>query len=216
MNFMSTVAGSLLEGFYPAGWDMAKIDACCDKGVEREAFWNDGFNPVVCESLGDFDTLMGHEIAMQIKLTGEEGRKLAMILPVGPMGMYRWAAYFLNEWDVDCSHVTTFNMDEWADADGNTLPNTDTASFEYSMREAFFNKVNKTIPEKPGNVNKNLIKPYFVGKFTGNTAKVSSLYYVNDAKITLYNGKKAEKAEAAEKAAKLAAAQAAKAAKEAK
>ncbi len=151
MNFMSTVAGSLLEGFYPAGWDMAKIDACCDKGVEREAFWNDGFNPVVCESLGDFDTLMGHEIAMQIKLTGEEGRKLAMILPVGPMGMYRWAAYFLNEWDVDCSHVTTFNMDEWADADGNTLPNTDTASFEYSMREAFFNKVNKTIPENQRN-----------------------------------------------------------------
>ncbi|MBQ4258703.1 MAG: hypothetical protein IJB84_00350 [Lachnospiraceae bacterium] len=151
MNFMSTVAGSLLEGFYPAGWDMAKIDACCEKGVERESFWNDGFTPVVCESLGDFDTLMGHEIAMQIKLTAEEGRKLAMILPVGPMGMYRWAAYFLNEWDVDCSHVTTFNMDEWADADGNTLPNTDKASFEYSMREAFFNKVNKTIPENQRN-----------------------------------------------------------------
>ena len=151
MNFMSTVAGSLLEGFYPAGWDMAKIDACCEKGVERESFWNDGFTPVVCESLGDFDTLMGHEIAMQIKLTAEEGRKLTMILPVGPMGMYRWAAYFLNEWDVDCSHVTTFNMDEWADGDGNTLPNTDKASFEYSMREAFFNKVNKTIPENQRN-----------------------------------------------------------------
>ena len=26
MDFMSTVKGSLLEGFYPAGWDMAKID----------------------------------------------------------------------------------------------------------------------------------------------------------------------------------------------
>ncbi len=151
MNFMSTVAGSLLEGFYPEGWDMAKIDACCDMGVTREPFWNEGFNPVECESLGDFDTLMGHEIAMQIKLTAEEGRKLAMILPVGPMGMYRWAAYFLNEWDVDCSHVTTFNMDEWADGDGNTLPNTDKASFEYSMREAFFNKVNKTVPENQRN-----------------------------------------------------------------
>ncbi len=36
MNFMDTVAGSLLENFYPKGWDMAKIDACCDKGVARE------------------------------------------------------------------------------------------------------------------------------------------------------------------------------------
>jgi glucosamine-6-phosphate deaminase len=26
MDFMSTVKGSMLEGFYPAGWDMKKID----------------------------------------------------------------------------------------------------------------------------------------------------------------------------------------------
>ena len=29
MNFLDTLQGSLLEGFYPAGWDLAKIDACC-------------------------------------------------------------------------------------------------------------------------------------------------------------------------------------------
>ena len=151
MDFMSTVKGSLLENFYPVGWDMAKIDACCDMGVAREDFWHKDFNPVECDSLGDFDTLMGHEIAMQIKLTGEEGRKCAMILPVGPMGMYRWAAYFLNEWKVNCDHVYTFNMDEWADADGNTLDSTSTASFEYSMKQAFFNKLNNTIPESQRN-----------------------------------------------------------------
>ena len=33
MNFLTTVKNSLLEGFYPAGWDMAKIDACCDGPV---------------------------------------------------------------------------------------------------------------------------------------------------------------------------------------
>ena len=43
---------------------------------------------------------MGHEIAMQIRLTKEEGRKLILILPVGPMGMYKWAVYFLKEWNV--------------------------------------------------------------------------------------------------------------------
>lgn len=79
MNFMDTVAGSLLENFYPKGWDMAKIDACCDKGVARENFWNKDFNPIACDSLADFDTLMGHEIAMQIKTTRETGQKLAMI-----------------------------------------------------------------------------------------------------------------------------------------
>lgn len=151
MDFMSTVKGSLLEGFYPNGWDMEKIDKCCDKGVSREDFWNKDFNPVECGSLGDFDTLMGHEIAMQIKTTYEENRKLAMILPVGPMGMYRWAAYFLNEWNISCDHVYTFNMDEWADSEGNTLSSNDPASFEFSMKKAFFNKLNHTVPESQRN-----------------------------------------------------------------
>ena len=94
---------------------------------------------------------MGHEIAMQVKETYEQGRKLAIILPVGPMGMYKWAAYFLNEWKIPCSHVTTFNMDEWADGDGNTLSSDNPASFEYSMKEAFFGKLNSTVPENQRN-----------------------------------------------------------------
>ena len=60
MDFMSTVKGSLLEGFYPEGWDMAKIDACCEKGVKKEAFWNKNFKPIACENVAEFDTLMGH------------------------------------------------------------------------------------------------------------------------------------------------------------
>lgn len=152
MDFLSTVEGSLLEGFYPVGWDMKKIDECCEKGVAREAFWHKDFIPIECENIGTFDTMMGHEIALRIKKAGDEGKKLAMILPVGPMGMYKWAVYFLTEWKVDCKHVYTFNMDEWADADGNTLPSDNPASFEYSMKQAFFNPLGDlTIPEEQRN-----------------------------------------------------------------
>lgn len=152
MDFMSTVKGSLLEGFYPVGWDMEKIDQCCEKGTQREAFWNEGFSPISCKDIGEFDVLMGHEIALQIKKARDEGKKLAMILPVGPMGMYRWASFFINQWELPCDHVYTFNMDEWADGEGNTLPNDNPASFEYSMKEAFFNKLNQyTVPESQRN-----------------------------------------------------------------
>ena len=152
MDFLSTVKGSLLEGFYPEGWDMEKIDKCCDMGVKREDFWHKDFNPVECESLAEFDTLMGHEIALQIKKAKDEGIKLAMILPVGPMGMYKWAVYFLKEWNVKCDHVYTFNMDEWSDADGNTLSSDNPASFEYSMKQAFFDKLGEnTIPPSQRN-----------------------------------------------------------------
>ena len=151
MDFLSTYKGSHMENFFPKGWDLAKMDACCEKGVAREDFWHKDFNPVECQDIGEFDTLMGHEIALQIKNARENGEKLAMILPVGPMGMYRWASFFLNEWDINCDHVYTFNMDEWADAEGNTLPNTNPASFEYSMKQAFFDKLNKTIPASQRN-----------------------------------------------------------------
>jgi len=152
MDFLSTVKGSLLENFYPKGWDMKKIDECCEKGVAREDFWHRDFFPVECENIYEFDTLMGHEIALKIKQARDRGEKLAMILPVGPMGMYKWAAYFINEWNLKCDHVYTFNMDEWADGEGNTLDSSNPASFEYSMKEAFFNKLGEnTVPEAQRN-----------------------------------------------------------------
>lgn len=165
MDFLSTVKGSECEDFFPKGWDLAKIDACCEKGVAREDFWNKDFTPVACENINDFDTFMGHEIAMQIRLAREEGKKLAMILPVGPMGMYKWAVYFLTNWKVKCDHVYTFNMDEWADSEGNTLPSDNPASFEYSMKQAFFNPLGEyTIPEAQRNFASKTNLPTYEGK----------------------------------------------------
>ncbi|TMV47766.1 glucosamine-6-phosphate isomerase [Paenibacillus mesophilus] len=156
MDFNSTVKGSLLERFYPAGWDMAKIDRCCDHpaeaATERQPFWNRDFTPVVCENVYDFDMMMGHEIAQNIRRTKEAGKKLAMILPVGPMGMYKWAVYFLREWNVGCSHVYGFNMDEWSDADGNTLESSNPGAFQYAMEQAFYGPLGElTVPAQQRN-----------------------------------------------------------------
>jgi len=165
MDFISTVKNSLLENFYPSGWDMAKIDGCCEKGASRENFWHKEFNPVECENINDFDTFMGHEIALQIKKAGDNGEKLAMIVPVGPMGMYKWAVFFLKEWNVGCSHVYTFNMDEWSDENGNTLPNGNHASFEYCMKAAFFDKLGGlTVPPEHRNFATKNNLPTYAGK----------------------------------------------------
>ena len=179
MDFISTVKGSLLEGFYPNGWDMARIDACCEKGVQRESWWHRDFTPIACETLADFDTFMGHEIALQIKNAKDCGEKLAIILPVGPMGMYRWAAYFLTEWQVSCDHVTTFNMDEWADGEGNTLPNTNPASFEYSMKTAFFDRLGElTVPPAQRNFATKDNLPTYAGKIAKFKAEGARLVLV--------------------------------------
>lgn len=156
MNFLDTVKGSLLENFLPAGWNLEKIDKCCSNAPEtitdRQDFWHKDFKPVACDDIHDFDMMMGHEIALEIKRTRDEGLKLAMILPVGPMGMYRWAVYFLREWNVGCSHVYGFNMDEWSDGEGNTLEATNPAAFQNAMSNAFYGQLGSlTIPEHQRN-----------------------------------------------------------------
>ncbi len=150
MDFNSTVKGSLLEGFYPEGWDFVKIDKCCSNDpksiTDKQDFWNKDFTPIMCDSLAEFDVKMGHEIANEIKKANERNQKLAFILPVGPMGMYKWAVYFLKEWNVSCQNVWCFNMDEWADADGNTI--TGEASFQNAMEQAFYNPLGElTVPK---------------------------------------------------------------------
>ena len=149
MDFCSTVQGSMLEGFYPKGWDMQKIDACCDHApeeiTERQDFWNKDFTPISCKNVAEFDVKMGHEIANEIRKANAEGRKIVFILPVGPMGMYKWAVYFLREWNVSCENVYCFNMDEWADGEGNTI--TGDAAFQSAMEKAFYDPLGElTVP----------------------------------------------------------------------
>ena len=151
MNLLSTLPGSLMETFFPAGWDLAKIDRCVDDDpasiTQRQPWWHAEFTPLVCETVADFDVYMGHEIASTIRRSRDAGEKLAIILPVGPMGMYRWAVFFLKEWGVGCDHVHGFNMDEWSDADGNTLPADNPAAFQYAMQQAFYGPLgNLTVP----------------------------------------------------------------------
>ncbi len=181
MDFMSTVKGSLLEGFYPAGWDMKKIDRCCahrpsEAGV-RQKFWNKGFSPVACEDVREFDVKMGHEIANEIRKAAQKGQKIVFILPVGPMGMYKWAVYFLKEWKQDCRHVWCFNMDEWADGKGNTLVGD--ASFQYAMEQALYNPLGKlTVPPDHRNFATKANLPTYPAKFAALRAEGARLVLV--------------------------------------
>jgi glucosamine-6-phosphate deaminase len=151
MNLLTTLRGSLMEGFFPAGWDLARIDqlaAAPPAELTRpEKWWHRGFEPIACASLEDFDTFMGHQIALEIERANQAGHALVLILPVGPMGMYRWAVYFLRERGISCAHVHGFNMDEWSNAQGNTLSSDNPGAFQYAMEQAFYGPLGElTVP----------------------------------------------------------------------
>ncbi len=88
------------------------------------------------------------------------------ILPVGPMGMYRWVNYFLKEWNVACDHVHGFNMDEWSDSAGNTLPSTSRCLPVCDGRSVFCPLGKLTVPKSQRNFANRDNLPTYAQKIT--------------------------------------------------
>ena len=80
------------------------------------------------------------DIFGRIKQASEEGRRLVLILPQ-PHPQYAKVAYLINKFRVDCRKLYTFNMDEWADEDGNTAPETWPRGFMFAMKRNFYSKL---------------------------------------------------------------------------
>jgi glucosamine-6-phosphate deaminase len=142
LTLLNTIRGSLIEGFYPRGWDLRRIDRCCGMGMKKLTtpgrHWDSDFKPVAVRTVGEMDERMGVAIADEIESTRKAGRKLAIVLPVGPMGMYKTVVARLKASKTKADHVHTFNMDEWSDAKGNTMPGSQPGGFEHAMNGALF------------------------------------------------------------------------------
>lgn len=151
IDLVHTLEGSRLESFFPAGWDLAQWEAAVaddpEAILDRQDHWHEHFTLRRAESVSDFEVMMGHELAMTIREARDENRELALILPVGPMGMYRWTIFFLESWDVDCHHVHTFMMDEWSDEEGRTIDPDQPGSFQGAIEQTFFEPLGeRTVP----------------------------------------------------------------------
>jgi glucosamine-6-phosphate deaminase len=60
---------------------------------------------------------------------------------VGPVPQYRIATEMINRLGISCKHLTTFNMDEYANDQGETAPADWEGSFATSMTQSFFSKI---------------------------------------------------------------------------
>ena len=102
---------------------------------------NPDFQIQVIEDLGEFYAAFATDIVSRIRQALEEGRQFTGIFPVGPMPQYAIAARMINALRIPMHHVHTFNMDEYADQDGQTAPPDWAGSFQRSMMENFFLRI---------------------------------------------------------------------------
>ena len=99
----------------------------------------------VIDDLGEFYAAFATDIVSRIKQALDKGRRFVGIFPVGPMPQYPIAAEMINRLRLPMQHVHTFNMDEYADQDGNTAPADWAGSFQKAMLEQFFLKIDPAL-----------------------------------------------------------------------
>ncbi len=106
---------------------------------------NSNFRISIIEDYGELQLDFALDIVYMIKKTLEEGKKLVILLPAR---VPKYAASIINTLGISCRHVHTFNMDEYADEEGNSAPASWPYSFQKLLTDTFFSKIDESLRPK--------------------------------------------------------------------
>jgi glucosamine-6-phosphate deaminase len=133
--------------------ECARVRAIKRSQITRTQKWADkDFSIHVIDDIAEFYAAFALDIVLRITRARDEGRQCVFILPVGPVPQYAIAARMINAMKLDCSHVVTFNMDEYANEKGETAPAEWEGSFATAMWAGFFGRLKRKLRPKTENI----------------------------------------------------------------
>jgi 6-phosphogluconolactonase/glucosamine-6-phosphate isomerase/deaminase len=85
----------------------------------------------------------------QVKTAADEGRR-CVVITGNPAHSYRKVAHLINKFRVDCKHLWTFNMDEYANERGEVAPESWPLGFMHSFKKFFWSQIDPELrpPER--------------------------------------------------------------------
>lgn len=113
---------------------------------------NPDFRIRVADDPREFYAAFADDIVARVSAAAAEGRDFVGIFPVGPMPQYALAARRINEERISCRHVHSFNMDEYANSEGETAPESWPGSFQRAMMTHFFGKIDPELRPREENI----------------------------------------------------------------
>jgi glucosamine-6-phosphate deaminase len=113
---------------------------------------NPEFRIRIVDDPAKFYRSFADDIVARIQAAADEERDFVGIFPVGPMPQYELAARRINEERISCRHVHSFNMDEYANRDGETAPPSWAGSFQRAMMAAFFGEIDPDLRPREENI----------------------------------------------------------------
>ncbi|WP_022884982.1 glucosamine-6-phosphate isomerase [Glaciibacter superstes] len=132
------------------------VDECARvRAITREelsSHSNPDFAIRVIDDAPTFYSAFATDLVDRIVEARDEGRELTAILPCGPVPQYEIATERINRERISLKHVRTFNMDEYANEDGQTAPYSWVGSFQRAMYENFFLKIDEELRPDESNI----------------------------------------------------------------
>ncbi len=129
--------------FEPAEWipfrDKEVLERC--RKMTRQELTQHPNPDMQIHITGDADALFTTDFFTRIKESDEQDKRLVVILPNPQAVQYSNIAYLCNRFNVSCRNLYTFNMDEWADQDGNVAPLTYKLGLGHSFMNNFYKKL---------------------------------------------------------------------------
>lgn len=93
----------------------------------------------------DVQSIFVADVFTRIKMSDDLDQKVVMIFPNPWPAAYANVALLCNKFNVNCRNVHTFNMDEWADEDGNVAPLTYRAGLGYAFLNTFYKNLREDL-----------------------------------------------------------------------
>jgi 6-phosphogluconolactonase/glucosamine-6-phosphate isomerase/deaminase len=93
----------------------------------------------------DVTSIWVTDMIMRIRESDEKDKKIVMIVPNPAAAVYETVAELINRFNIDCRNVHTFNMDEFADQEGNVAPENYPCGFNNSFLKHFFKKIDTNL-----------------------------------------------------------------------
>lgn len=110
---------------------------------------NPQFRISVVDEAQPFYSAFATDLVDRIVVSREAGERFVAILPCGPVPQYRLAAERINRERISLHHVHSFNMDEYANENGETAPYSWVGSFQRAMFENFFDRIDEELRPPP-------------------------------------------------------------------
>lgn len=139
--------------FEPAPWIPFREKKVLERvrKIKRENMENHSNPDFKIKIVPDVTSIWVGDMLMRIRESDEQDKKLVMIMPNPCPVPYGAVAELINRFRISCRNVYTFNMDEWADQDGNVAPESYSAGFNHSFIKYFYGKIDPGLRMKREN-----------------------------------------------------------------